>query len=353
MKNNKSKRSLQNLEFLAQRYHESIDTIHMLNIQRIGLVTNFDNSVVKTIIKFKDFKGNVLHKPIINNPFSQYSIIKNKVFYLDNPINIDISHIEEDDARPYYFRGDKILVINSTFLNPCNQGCLFCEQSNAPQEKRRYSIVIGIENLFNKLVKDEKLKSLKSLTQISLVTSCAGNEKRALTLAKRYLEEARKREFNGKFLFATNEIRSKTAIEEYGELGDVILAFTIECFGNREKLMPSKKGKITLRKIKSILKYAKEVGIETTYFYIFGLDNLKTMEKGFRYFKDSITIAPTGPNYQPQGRINIITPRRLKYFLEAKKIYVSIHKGMRKFESCQNFRSLWPLENNLTRNLVR
>lgn len=353
MKNNKSKRCLQNLELLAQRYHESVDTIHMLNIQRIGLLTNFDNSVVKTITKFKDSSGNIFHKPIINNTFSQYSIIKNRVFYLDNLTNIKINHIEEDNARPYYFRGDKILVINSTFLNTCNQKCLFCEQNNAPQGKRRYSIVIEIENLFNKLVKDKKLKSLKSLKQISLVTSCAGNEKKAFILAKKYLKGARKRGFNGKFLFATNEIRSKKAIEEYGKLGNVILAFTIECFGNRKKLMPGKKGEITLRKIKSILKYAKKAGIETTYFYIFGLDDLKTMEKGFKYFKDSITIAPTGPNYQPQGHTNTIPLKELEYFLEAKKIYVSIHKNMQKFESCQNFRSLWPLENNLKRNLVR
>jgi hypothetical protein len=116
--------------------------------------------------------------------------------------------------------------------------------------------------------------------------------------------------------------------------------------------MPGKKGKIRLGEIKEILMQAKKMGIETTYFYIFGLDDLSSMKRGFNFLKQAITIAPTGPNYQHQGIKKFIKIKPLRYFLKAKTIYKEVHGGLERFESCQNFRSLWPLEQTKVRSLV-
>jgi hypothetical protein len=132
----------------------------------------------------------------------------------------------------------------------------------------------------------------------------------------------------------------------------MILAFTVECFENRTTIMPGKKGSITLSEIKNILETAKNAGAESTYFYIFGIDDLESTKNGFEFLRDAITIAPTGPNYQPQGKESKLDIKSLESLLKARDIYVDIHKGLKKFESCQNYRSLWPLENNQDSSFV-
>lgn len=341
------------LDFYADKYKEDKNSIHMLNIQRLGLSTHYNEDAIKLKIKFKDEKNNLFHKPIVNNKNSPYKTIDDKVYYNNSLLNITIEKISEDTAEPYYFRGNNILVLNSTFLDPCNQKCLFCEQNNAQANKKRYSLRLGKEDLFDKVMVENKLNSLERLTQISVITSCTGTEELALKLVEGYRNEAKKRGFDGKILFATHEIRSEESIREIASYKDIMLAFTVECFENRDKIMPGEKGKISIKEINRILKDAKDLGIETTYFYIFGLDRLNAMREGFEFLKESISITPTGPNYQPQGKENKFSIKPLEYFLQAKSIYRLVHKGMIRFESCQNFRSLWPLENNTARSIIQ
>jgi hypothetical protein len=328
---------------LQKKYSTSRKELIILDIQRIGIKSEFDDSVVKLQIKFTNDE-NIYHKPIINNPRSIYSIKNNKVYVYNEETDFGIKELIEDSPRHYYFRGKKTLVINSTFLETCQQGCEFCEQTTAPINKRRYSLKLSPKEIFTLIEKENDLKNLEELKQISIVTSCAGTEERAIYLLQQYVDEARNRGFVGKVLFATNEVRSEEGLKKLVKIGNVILAFTVECFSNRRKFMPGRKGDIELSEIKKIFKIGKQLGLETTYFYIFGLDNHEDMELGFRYLKDSITIAPTGPNYQPQGKEKALVYPSLEYFLKARKIYARVHEGLERFESNQNFRSLWPLE---------
>jgi len=66
-----------------EKYGETEDNLHMLNIQRLGLSTHFSQDVVKMRVKFGDGDGNFFHKPIINNPKSPYEVraITNILFF--------------------------------------------------------------------------------------------------------------------------------------------------------------------------------------------------------------------------------------------------------------------------------
>lgn len=342
----------ENLEHYVEEFGVSILELHLLNIQRLGLATNLDSEMVKLRVLF-DVGEDTFHKPVINNPLSSYKLTKDNICYRGQPIPITVKNIEEDSAEPYYFRGDKVLVINSTVFDFCDQGCIFCEVNSAPEDKRRYCLVMPESDLFDLVMEQRQLFSLKQLSQISIITSCTGSENRSLELVGRYQREATKRGFEGDILFATNEIRSFEGIQRLATYENIILAFTVECFTNRRAVMPGKKGAISLPEIKKILQETKKAGIVSTYFYIFGIDDLSSMEDGFRLFKDAITVAPTGPNYQPQGRHSIeLDIKPLRYFLEARRVYINIHRGMEQFEACQNYRSLWPTDRSTTRYII-
>ncbi len=344
---------VEDLEGYVEKYGVSIPELHLLNIQRLGLSTNFDSEIVKLRILF-EAEGNTFHKPIINNSFSPYTVEDKNIYFRDQLIPVVIKRISEDIAEPYYFRGKNVLVINSTIFNSCDQSCIFCEQNSVPEKKRRYSLIMPKSDLFDLVMDEHKLTSLEGLSQISIVTSCTGTEERALKLVNGYKEEAIKRGFYGNILFATHEIRTFQGIHDLADCQNMILAFTVECFAKRKFLMPGKKGDISLPEIKGILQEAKRSGMDSTYFYIFGIDDLHAMGTGFKFLKNTITIAPTGPNYQPQGKEGFLLKMKpLHYFLEARKLYSHIHKGMTKFEACQIYRSLWPLDSSLTRHLVK
>ena len=334
--------------------NERQNGLHMLNIERLGLSTNLPKSVIKIRVYF-NYNSIIYRKPIINNPKSPYKVIDNLIYYQKDVLDVKIDNFSDDIPEPYYFRSRYILVISSTFLSPCSQGCVFCEQTQVQAEKRRYSIRFDPDDLFEKVLKENKMKDLSQLEQISVITSCTGFEENAIKLLKGYIKAAYQKGFTGKFLFATNEIRSQVALEQMAKMGHTMLAFTVECFSRRKFLMPGTKGEIGLEEIKAILKQAAEIGIPTTYFYIIGLDNLRNMKKGFMYLKEILSYAPTYSIYYHQSRAKnrVIPLRPLKYYLRARKIYNEAHRGLQKFESCQSFRSLWPLENNKLPTLIK
>lgn len=334
---------MEDFKKLAQEYRETIEGIHLLNIQRVGLSTNLDRETVKLRAELL-VEGKNHHKPLVNNPDSPYKIQNGRIFYEDSVTGILIAELGQDYPGPYYMRGDRILVVNSTTMNPCTQGCRFCEQTTALPEKRRYSLVFKGGEVFDKFLRENDRRSLVDLSQISIVTSCAGSEEGALNLINGYIDEARERGFNGRFLFATHEITSEKAIRSLDD--NIILAFTVECFENRREIMPSRKGEMNLDEIRRVLSNASQRSKGSTYFYIFGLDSLNGMKEGFLFLRDSINIAPTGPNYQQQGNGFLFSQKDLEYFLRARQIYYEAHKGLTKFESVQNYRSLWPLEDN-------
>lgn len=343
------------IELLAEKYGMDIQSLHTLNMQRLGVCTDLEPNAVRIDVEFL-YKDKVFHIPFARNQNSPYKILDGRISLGDSDFNLTLINLKEDlPSSPYYFRGSEtnsILVINSTFLSSCSQRCTFCEQTIAPPGKSRYSLKFSTERLFDKVMDEQNLPSLGNLAQISIVTSCAGTEERAAKLVLGYKQEAEKREFKGKILFASNEIRSEEALRLLADTGNIILAFTVECFANRIKFMPGSKGSISLERIREILSFGKNLGMETTYFYILGLDDLQVMRRGFTSLRDAIDIAPTCPTYQPQGGVDNIVTRPLEYFLEARKIYNEIHQGIQQFESCQNFKSLDPLKTMLSRTII-
>lgn len=328
--------------------------LHLLNIERVGLSTVLPNSAIKMRVCF-DYNGIVYRKPIINNPRSPYKAIDSLIYYQKDILGVRINHLADDTPEPYYFRSPYILVVNSTFLSPCGQGCLFCEQTQARTEKRRYSLRFHPHQLFDQVLKENNMKDFSRLKQISIITSCAGSEGNAIRLLSEYIKAADKRKFRGKFLFASHEIRSQAGLEKLSQMGDIILAFTVECFSKRGFFMPGSKGQISLEQIRVILEQANRMGVASTYFYIFGLDNLAEIKKGFVYLSKVLSYAPTYSIYYHQAceKNKIVPLRPLKYYLSVRKIYNEAHKDLQKFESCQSFRSLWPLENNKSITLIQ
>ncbi|MFH0978862.1 MAG: radical SAM protein [Candidatus Woesearchaeota archaeon] len=340
------------LAALAMKYNEPLASLHLLNIMRVGLSTSLDGTIFKLKAFFTAPDKTRHDKPFWNNKNSPYQVQQNIVYYKGSETGFTVDSIMEDLGEPYYFRGKDILVINSTFMEACDQKCLFCEDT-AKRGNSRYSIQLSKQQLFGKVMQDYELRNLEHLRQISVLTSCAGNESDALKLFEGYIEEAIKRNFRGKFYVASHELRSRNSLKELSTYGDVILAFTVECFTNRTKVMPREKGRITLEEIRSILGSARESGMETNYLYIFGIDELPEMKKGFFLLKDVISIAPTGPNYQPTSAKSPLPLQDLEYYLNAREIFTEIHRGMPRFESVQSYRSLWPLERHDERTIVQ
>ena len=287
--------------------------------------------------------------PVRTEKDSNFSVAGKSISF-GNEKMADVERVELDTCDVSYQRGPHLLNLNSRSRGNC-AGCKVCVHNY----KDLYDGTVLKDK--NSLVTKEQIAAFfddkerngldtAKLEQIAVVTGLFGSERAVIDHLKLIKEVVDPRGFNGELMYFGCEVNSREGLSEMASLGRTALVYAIDNFTNREKILNKRKAAITLADAKGTLMEAKDVGIETTFAYIVGIDDLGPLEEGFSDLKESISRFPVANIYQVQtpGQITAMHPdaKKLEYYAKARKLIEGI-LGDTGFEPrrWENFRPLW------------
>lgn len=262
----------------------------------------------------------------------------------------DAHQVELDTCDVSYQRGPHLLNLNSRNRSNC-AGCQACVHNY----KDFYDQTV-IRDL-DRLVTREQIATffdqreqagldIAALRQIAVVTGLFGSERAIVTHMSLIHDVVSSRGFEGELMYFGCEINSLDGLKRVTDLGNFALVYAVDNFSKRLEILGRKKSKLTLDDAKRTLTLAKTLGIQTTFAYIAGIDDLISLQQGFSFLADSITRFPIVNVYQIQtpGQMRIIDAeaKELEYYVKARETIEQVltQTGLypRRWE---NYRPLW------------
>jgi hypothetical protein len=344
---------LKNIEHvyeLSAEYKISSEDILMIALNACGVKTSFGFSRLRIrlrMINRPDDEFRLIIAPGRN--FSPFEIVDD-ILKLNGVSIATIREYEIDNAVIGYFRRNgTVITLNSNSRSHCT-GCAFCPNTLEGASDPK---VIKVEELISSLkilANSQNKHSLKHIKEVNLSTGCFLNEDRAIEHLLIVKEALIAMECEAQIGLLSSVIRSNEALYRIKkEIGDFHLILTIECFTNREFILKESKSSLTPNKMPAIFKYAKEIGIDTDFTYIIGLDDIEVACENFRQIAPFLTRFPNLQVYQPHNPLMdyyaVKEAKEITYYLNARKKIESIFitSKLRPL-SWENYRPLWYFE---------
>ncbi len=334
---------------LASEYHMPLENVLSIALNRYGIIIdNFTDSRIRFNLRILDNPKDTFFAVCVNTyPDSPFKLKGNELFLEDTLIGTT-SHIEEDTCTSTYFRNDKkAITYNSNSRSKC-VGCKFCgTYSLTDDDHIDFSTKENIQRYFEKLLKDNNIASMHDIKDVTICTGCFNSEDDLVRHLLLVNESFKEMSFDGRLNYIGSQLRDYDKIKMVkDELGSFGLYLTVEKFLEREKYMRPEKAGLTIPKAKELLEYTSSLGITSTFLYILGLEDLKTVETYFTYFKDSINkfpIVQVFQDYTPYQEVyRVPEAKDVRYYLEAKRIINNIFKDKKyRPELWECYRSLY------------
>ncbi len=229
---------------------------------------------------------------------SPFSIVGNEILINENgnstttkklPFRVDfVERIPVTVGRYHYFRHpdymtptlDNRKILNINFKRQCNV-CDFCQYKLYLSQPD-----VSVDEGFDSIMQREEISYLSHIDQISVVTGLFGSEKTIGDHIRQVAVRASKEGFKGRIFYIGFEIGPETAacltrnIKGEG-LEGLSIAYTIETFEDRRRLMHGSKPHRTIQEVKRILELLGESDIlNLEYTYMPGLDSLDDFKRG-------------------------------------------------------------------------
>lgn len=258
--------------------------------------------------------------------------------------------VELDTCDVSYQRGPHLLNLNSRSRSNCG-GCRACVHNykdfydqTVIKDLDRLVTKGQIENFFDQ--KEQTGLDIRALRQIAVVTGLFGSEEAVVSHMNLIHEVVFPRGFKGELMYFGCEVSSPDGLKRLADLGDFALVYAVDNFTKRSEILNRKKGNLTLEDAKRTLTLARASGMQTTFAYIAGIDDLTSLQQGFTFLADAITRFPVVNVYQIQtpGQMRIIDEeaKGLEYYVKARKAIEKAFEGTdlqpRRWE---NYRPLW------------
>lgn len=258
--------------------------------------------------------------------------------------------VELDTCDVSYQRGPRLLNLNSRSRSNC-AGCTACVHNykdlydqTVIRDLDRLVTKKQIEDFFDQ--KEQGGLDITALRQIAVVTGLFGSERAVITHMDLIHQVASARGFKGELMYFGCEVNSQDGLERLAELGNFAIVYAVDNFTKRSEILNRKKARLTLEDAKRTLTLAKALGIQTTFAYIAGIDDVASLEQGFTLLADSITRFPVVNVYQIQtpGQMRIIDEeaKGLEYYVKARKVIEHVFAGTDlRPQRWENYRPLW------------
>ncbi len=130
------------------------------------------------------------------------------------------------------------------------------------------------------------VKDLADFEEIAIVTGCFGSAVEAFQHITQIIEISARHGFGGRIFYIGFELSNPILVQRVlkkvkdSGLKGFKIAYTVEMFEERGKLMHGPKGQASIVEIEQILKMLKDLGMEDLqYTYMPGLDNLEAFKK--------------------------------------------------------------------------
>jgi hypothetical protein len=284
--------------------------------------------------------------PVRSDFDSNYSMHDGNLFFGDEIIG-KVDKTEFDTCDVSYQRGPHLLNLNSRNREACG-GCKACTHSYKGIYPMEPQVSLVTEDQLRDFfeVKQESGLDMASLQQIAVVTGLFGDENKVVEHMRLIETVVEPMGFKGELMYFGCEVNSKEALSELSSIENFALVYAVDTFSDRANLLNPKKSKNSLDTARTTLELAQNMGIETTFSYIAGLDSLAQMQDGFKLLLPSVTRFPLVNIYQIQtpGQLAIINndAKKLEYYVQARIMLEDMLKDtLLRPRRWENYRPLW------------
>ncbi|MCH5584857.1 hypothetical protein MK805_07700 [Shimazuella sp. AN120528] len=279
---------------LEQKYSICVEDIMMIALNTLGVNSDFDSPRMRMKIRLKS-RPEYLLRLIVppNRKKSPFFLTPTQLLFHGKPF-ADVFELENDDVVMGYFRkGGDVLTMNSNARSVCT-GCVFCYNSLEVAEDPRLKVLDDLDQYFHILANQQGWKDLSSLEQVCLSTGCFLYEHLAIQHLKNVRHTLNNHNFKGQLNFLGSVIRSNEGFQELNQYtAPFKLTLTIECFTKRDVILKSSKADLLPEQMPDLLARAKAQGLDTTWTYIVGLDDLESAMEGIKSILPHTTKMPS------------------------------------------------------------
>ena len=334
---------------LSEKYNISLENVLSIALNRYGIIIDgYKDNRIRFNLSLLNSNKKDYYAVCVNTYDKSPFTMKDNTLYLEDQIVGKITEIEKDTCTSTYFRNNnKVITFNSNSRSKC-KGCAFCgTYSLSEDDTNKFNNKEKIQDYFNNLLVQKNINGMKEIENVTLCTGCFNTENDLYNHILLLNESFKELGFNGSINYIGSQLRDYEKIKTLSnEIGDFGIYLTIEKFLDREKYMKKEKASLTLSKAKELLEYCSSIGVTNTFLYILGLEDLKTVEKYFNYYKDSINKFPIVQIYQDytkeQEKLRCDEAQDIEYYLKARQI---IDKTFKEKELnpklWENFRGLY------------
>lgn len=326
---------------LADKYQVPVEDILLIGLNlsgvRYGKIANDRGRFSLTMPSGRSY---YLAMTTTDSPLSNFTHDGSKVSLGDEKIG-EATEIEKDTCTDSYWRNRIHLTLNSNSRSVC-RGCSFCGTYNLGREDNPLTEEENLEKRACELQRE--VGSFSSIDAIGVVTGCFPTEDTIvdhILLIRRVFSQVG---FKGEIQYVGSQIRTETSLARLIEDGPFALYLTLEVFSRREALMKKQKSLLNLLESRRLLRAAKNMGGESSFLYIAGLDPMSVIRDKLPQFADAITRFPQLQAFQLYTPDQIVLRDHeagsLDYYLRLRQLAEGVFPNLRPV-TFHNYRGLW------------
>lgn len=325
----------------AEKYHVPVEDVLLISLNlsgiRRGEIINDRGRFCITMSNGRSYFVALT----ITDSFSNFIHKDSSVILGETKIG-DATEIEKDTCTDSYWRNRTHLTLNSNSRS-IYRGCDFCRTYSLESDDKPLTEVEILEKRASELCL-ETSGNFSKVDAIGVVTGCFPAESSIvdhILLIRKVFSQVG---FKGEIQYIGSQIRTEASLSRLIKDGPFAFYLTLEVFSRREALMKKQKSTLNLPESLRLLRATKDMGGESSFLYIAGLDPMPVILDELPRFSEVVTRFPQLQTYQlytpDQLLLRDSEAGSLDYYLQLRQLAEQIFPNLRPV-TFHNYRGLW------------